>query len=146
MKEKPSNSSVYALLVGDYPQSRLLFHQVFRDAGWRLLEARSRKRALQHLERNPVQVVITDCEVPEWNWKDVLSELQRMPQPPQLIVTSRMADDYLWSEVLNFGGFDVLSQPFEPDEVERVIASARRHFDQPLAAARPSFTSTASIA
>jgi hypothetical protein len=45
------------------------------------------------------------------------------------VVTSRTADDYLWAEVLNVGGYDVLAQPLERDEVERVVASARRHFD-----------------
>jgi hypothetical protein len=59
----------------------------------------------------------------------VLQDLQRREHPPQLVVTSRLADDALWSEVLNRGGYDVLPEPFEHEEVERVISSARRHFD-----------------
>jgi DNA-binding response OmpR family regulator len=43
--------------------------------------------------------------------------------PRILIVTSRFADDYLWSEVLNFGGYDVLSKPFSEEEVRHVFAS-----------------------
>jgi DNA-binding response OmpR family regulator len=46
-----------------------------------------------------------------------------------LIVTSRTADEHLWAEVLNIGGYDVLPQPFNRDEVERVVAAARRHFE-----------------
>jgi len=52
-----------------------------------------------------------------------------MTHPPQLVVASRTADDRLWAEVLNIGGYDVLAQPFDSDEVSRVIAAARRHFD-----------------
>jgi len=121
--------AVSALAVGEYETDRLLLHEIFRRCGWRLFEARDRRRALECLERNPVQVVIAESEVRNWNWRRVLSDLRRLPAPPQLVVTSRIADDYLWAEVLNVGGYDVLTQPFEADEVERVIASARRHFE-----------------
>ena len=133
--------SVSALLVGDYETDRLLLHDIFQRLGWRLFEARDRKRALACLERHPVQVVIAESETPNWNWRKVLSDLRRLAAPPQLVVTSRTADDYLWAEVLNVGGYDVLAQPLERDEVERVIASAHRHFDvrppQPVRAIAP---------
>lgn len=122
-----------ALLVGISDEDRLVIDEVFRDSGWRLLEARDRQKALQHLTKDPVQVVITDCAVPDWDWKKVLENLQRMSRPPQLIVTSRTADEHLWAEVLNCGGYDVLPQPFRREEIERVVASARRHYDPPPA-------------
>jgi DNA-binding response OmpR family regulator len=46
---------------------------------------------------------------------------------PTLIVTSRLADDELWAEVLNLGAYDVLAQPFDPDEVYRVVFLAWQH-------------------
>jgi DNA-binding response OmpR family regulator len=52
--------------------------------------------------------------------KDLLEEAR------PLIVTDRAADEALWAEVLNLGGFDVLAQPFDPTEVSRVVASAGR--------------------
>jgi DNA-binding response OmpR family regulator len=121
--------SVCALLLGEHDDGRLLIQQVFRDAGWRLLEACDRKKAQQHLNQDPIHVVIARCEAPGWDWKQVLRNLRRRAHPPQLIVTSRTADEHLWSEVLNCGGYDVLLEPFRRDEIERVVASARRHYD-----------------
>ena len=43
---------------------------------------------------------------------------------PNLVVTSRLADDRLWAEVLNLGGWDVLSTPFEAAELIRVLFAA----------------------
>ena len=120
---------VSALLVGEFESDRILVHEIFRLQGWRLFEARDRRRALECLGKNPVQVVIAESESPAWNWKRILSDLRRLAPVPQLVVTSRTADDYLWAEVLNVGGYDVLPQPLERDEVERVVASARRHYD-----------------
>jgi DNA-binding response OmpR family regulator len=123
--------SICALLAGEHDEGRLLLREVFRDAGWLLLEARDQRKALEYIEQKAIQVVIANRELGKWNWKRLLDHLrQRQPQP-QLIVTCRTADEQLWSEVLNCGGYDVLPQPFQRDEVERVVASARRHFDRP---------------
>jgi DNA-binding response OmpR family regulator len=118
--------NVSAVAIGEFETDRQILHDVFQKYGWRLLEAGDRCDALRLLEQNPVHVVIAQSELPSWGWKKILSDLRRLAQPPQLIVTSRTADDYLWAEVLNIGGYDVLPQPLERDEVERVVAAACR--------------------
>jgi len=123
--------SVSALLVGAYERDRQLLHEIFRNPGWKLFEAASRRRALRYLDRYPIQVVIAQAEVPEWGWRRVLRDLRDRDRPPQLIVTSRNADDRLWAEALNLGAFDVLAEPFERHEVERAVESARRHIEVP---------------
>jgi len=47
-----------------------------------------------------------------------------------VIVASRLADERLWAEVLNLGGYDLLAKPFDRDELVRVIAMAARHSAQ----------------
>jgi DNA-binding response OmpR family regulator len=125
-----SDISICALLVGDYQDERLRVNEIFQRSGWRLLEAPDRRRALDYLDRHPVHVVIADSDAPGWNWKRVLRDLRRRRRPPELVVTSRLADDALWSEVLNLGGYDVLVRPLAAEEVERVVAGARRQFDR----------------
>jgi DNA-binding response OmpR family regulator len=127
-----NDNPLSALLIGEFATDRLLVHDIFRSHGWRLFEAHDRRHALEFLGRHPLQVVIAESELPAWNWKRILSDLRRMAPSPQLVVTSRTADDYLWAEVLNVGGYDVLPQPLLRDEVERVVASARRHYDVQL--------------
>jgi len=122
---------VSALMVGEYENDRMLVHDIFRKLGWRLFEAGDRRRGMDYLGRHPVQVVLAESGTPRWNWRRVLRDLRQLSRPPQLIVTSRCADDSLWAEVLNVGGYDVLARPFQADEVERVVAAARRHFDPP---------------
>jgi|SwirhisoilCB1_FD_contig_31_20536261_length_584_multi_5_in_0_out_0_1 response regulator RpfG family c-di-GMP phosphodiesterase len=132
MSSAAREPGVSALLVGEYETDRILLRELFREFGWRLFEADNRHRALDCLTRNPVHVLITESHSPHWDWRKALNDLRRMARPPQLIVTSRTADDHLWAEVLNVGGYDVLAQPLERDEVERVLSSARRHFDLPV--------------
>jgi len=130
-----ANFPVTALAVGEFENDRALLREICNAAGWRLYEARDRRHAMHFLESNPVQVVLAESELPNWDWRKVLYDLRRLAHPPQLIVTSRTADDYLWSEVLNIGGYDVLPQPLERDEAERVIAAACRAFSRPMSRA-----------
>jgi response regulator RpfG family c-di-GMP phosphodiesterase len=134
MAEKQENP-LCVLAIGEFAADRLLLHDVCRSSAWQLIEARDRRHAMKVLDRKPVHVVIAETDLPHWSWKNVLSDLRRLPQAPQLIVTSRTADDYLWAEVLNLGGYDVLPQPLQRDEVERVVAAARRQYVRP--ASRP---------
>jgi DNA-binding response OmpR family regulator len=130
MTELAHEQNISALLVGEYSAERLLVHDIFRRCGWRLFEARDRRRALHSLEQNQVQVVIAESDLPKWNWRKVLTDLRRLALPPQLVVTSRTADEHLWAEVLNVGAYDVLAQPLDREEVERVVAAASRQFQQ----------------
>ncbi len=127
MKDHAPDTS--ALLIGDYENDRLLVHETFEKSGWRLYEALDRREAMDCLERDGVHVVLAETGAPRWCWKEILSSLWLLPRAPQLIVTSRIADDHLWAEALNFGAFDVLARPLDRNELERAVASARRHFD-----------------
>ena len=123
---------VSALLVGEFAAERSLVAEVFERCGWRLFEARNRSRALESVRRHSVRVVIAEAELPGWRWQEVHRDLLRLPVPPELVVTSRMADEHLWAEVLNLGAYDVLARPLDREEVERVIAGASREFDRHL--------------
>lgn len=104
---------------------RMIDHKI-----WQLATARTCRNARRQLERN-VAVVFSECALPDGTWKDMLNHIAQMDRPPQLIVTSRLADAYLWSEVLNLGGFDVLAKPLNEREVRQVLAAVSRFRAQP---------------
>ena len=43
-------------------------------------------------------------------------------------MTSRLADDRQWAELLNAGAFDLLAKPFEKSNVIRIVQSAWVHW------------------
>jgi DNA-binding response OmpR family regulator len=70
--------------------------------------------------------VICERDLAPGTWRDILDGAIVLPQPPCIIVTSRLADEYLWAEALNVGAYDVLAKPFETEEVVRIVSSAAR--------------------
>jgi DNA-binding response OmpR family regulator len=119
---------VSALLVGGSENDRAFLRHLFRQSRWNLFRARNRRHAAEILQGNRVQVVISDCDLPGFDWRELLDALRAFPQPPLLVVTARLADESLWAEVLNRGGYDVLAQPLDREEVTRVMSAATRHF------------------
>ena len=84
------------------------------------------EQALAHLADSSISVVICETLLPDGSWKDLLACMGRVRASSVLVVTSKVADESLWAEVLNLGGYDVLAQPFDREEVTRVVRSAVR--------------------
>ena len=92
---------------------------------WIIRAVSTVQEALVELRDCRFSVVLSERDLIPGTWKDVLLELQPMPDPPMLIVTSRLADEHLWAEALNLGAHDVLAKPFDQKEVIHVLNSAR---------------------
>ena len=84
--------------------------------------------AMPWLRENRIPVVLSERDLVPGTWIDVLSEIVMLPNPPLLVVTSRLADESLWSEALNLGAYDVLAKPFRNEEVIRVLSLACLHW------------------
>lgn len=97
---------------------------ILANSNWTIYAARSRAHALRILETMPVSVILSERDLPDGNWKDLLREASRLWSSPELIVASRSADERLWCEALRLGAYDVLAEPFQAAELCRVLESA----------------------
>ena len=93
--------------------------------------------ALTSLRRHPTDVVVCSTDLPDESWKDLLAPLACLVPPPMLVVSSRLADEELWVNVLRSGGYDLLPVPFEAAETVRVISEASRRGREPSCQPEP---------
>ena len=87
-------------------------HPLFRYFNWSMRRLQTCHEALAFLRQNPVPLVISWCEMPDGNWKDLLRQLPLLTKPPLLAVSYQPTGRYFWSEVISLGGYDVLVKPF----------------------------------
>jgi len=123
-----SESVVTVLSISPTDADHVFLQHAFSRLNWQVHGVRSRREALTWLRRQPVSVVLCEESLPDCDWKAILRELTAFEDPPVLIVTSRLADDALWAEVLNLGAYDLLVKPFDLTEVFRVVSQAWRHW------------------
>jgi len=117
---------VTVLSVSPFEEDHQNLQSIFDHSNWTLHRSFACREAVEFLKNNQTPVVVSEKELVDHCWKFMLDELEHLPmQPrPRLIVTSRLADDQLWSAVLNLGGYNVLEKPFERNEVYWVISHA----------------------
>lgn len=99
---------------------------------WTVQGVPTLREATKLLRAKP-SLIVCEKDLPDGTWKDVFRAAGGLDNPPPFVVVSRLADERLWAEVLNWGGFDVLLKPFEPSEVRRVMGMALRHGQNALA-------------
>ena len=98
------------------------------DSTWALQTCDSLKSASSILQSHCFSLVLCEHDLRPGTWRELLELVESLPEPPFVIVTSRVADERLWAEALNLGAYDVLAKPFDRTEVTRVLSMAWMHW------------------
>ena len=111
------------MLLSGNSQGRKALRDLFAQAGWTVLEGERLIDLKEKLLLKWTGVVISDFTLPDASWRTILSTMR---SGCELIVISPFANDKMWTELLDAGAFDLLSDPPEPAEILRVAAAASR--------------------
>lgn len=91
------------------------------DARWRLETAPTIESGLSALRKSRIPIVLCEKDMLPVSWPAFLEGSETLPEPPFLIITSRLADELFWAEALARGAYDVIAKPFDGKEVVRVL-------------------------
>lgn len=83
------------LIIEDHASVRTLLAQVLEDAGYQVWEAANGREGLDQFRAHPVDLVLTDLEMPEMNGLDVIVELTRAFLNVKVIAMSGRSVDEL---------------------------------------------------
>ena len=135
MKKPPSVETTTAvsivLCVAPDTADNDSIEHILHESGWQqctVLARHTLRSALSVLEAMPVPIIICDADRPPDKWRELLDGISKLPDPPLLILTSRLADERLWAEALNIGAYDVLAKPLQAAEVVRILSLAWQHW------------------
>ena len=129
MKEPPAiETSLKAVLsVSPNDEDRVSLERIVKS-DWTVIASATVVSALSALRQIPIPIVMCDVEITVGTWGEMLDHISLLPDPPLLIVTSRLADERLWAQAMNLGAWDVLAKPFDTDEVIRIVSFAWQHW------------------
>jgi len=129
--EKPiANPAILAVLSAR--EDRTVLAGVFAHSNWELQFAHALPQTPTALSKSPVGVVLSEACLSDGHWrKELLNELQKMEDPPPLIVADRPAGERLWAEVRNPGAYDFLAKPYDAREVLHAVTTACRRSRKP---------------
>ncbi|MFW5824982.1 MAG: sigma-54-dependent transcriptional regulator [Marinobacter sp.] len=128
------------LIVEDDHDLREALVTTLELARFRVREAATGEKALEELARAPVDMVVSDVNMPGMSGHELLAEvLKRHPGLPMMLITAygQISDAV---NAMQTGAIDYLVKPFEPqvlvEAVDKVVGasvSRRRSSDEPVA-------------
>jgi DNA-binding NtrC family response regulator len=124
----PEGENRNVVVVNPSKSDLKFFTAVCEADGWTLHTVRTYRDAMTELCLNRAPVIVCNVKLPDGTWEDVLSGACNQTPGPRVIVLSPQVDERLWGEVLNMGGFDVLSAPLSLEEVRHVLGSAWKNW------------------
>jgi DNA-binding NtrC family response regulator len=112
-------------------ERRLPLLDALESCGIEVLPVGECNEARRMLETQPpVHVVVTDTALPDGDWRRVLEIVAQECENTEVVVSLQLGDHMLWLDVLEQGAYDVLVEPYQRVEVQRIVeaAAARSYF------------------
>ncbi|HEX4347962.1 MAG TPA: sigma-54 dependent transcriptional regulator [Vicinamibacterales bacterium] len=103
------------LVVDDERSMRELLAIVLRREGYEVLLAENGRAAIETLEREPVDILISDIKMPDLSGVEVLRAAKRVDQDILGIMITAFASTDTAVEAMRLGACDYLSKPFDVD-------------------------------
>ncbi len=103
------------LVVDDERSMRELLAIVLRREGYEVLLAENGRAAVETLEREPVDILISDIKMPDMSGVDVLRAAKKIDQDILGIMITAFASTETAVEAMRLGACDYLSKPFDVD-------------------------------
>lgn len=125
-QQPPKQVSV--LIVSPSADDCLLLRRMLPEPEFAVRSVTGAREAAALLKESDFGVVIAECKLDDGCWKTVWKAVQQSSQRPQprLVVSSTEAGDTLWTEVIDAGACDVLTRPFDAEEVAWTVRDAHQ--------------------
>ena len=118
--------SATILLIEDQAPVRTLMRHVLEDAGYQVCEAANGREGLEQFHAQPVDVVITDLEMPEMNGLEVILALTRAFLDVKVIAMSGISSDELQKARL-LGARHTFPKPLDLQALVRAVQYELAH-------------------
>jgi len=113
------------ILVADDERSmRELLAIVLKREGYDVVLAENGRQAIAELEHKPIDLLISDIQMPDMNGVEVLRFAKQINQDLAGIMVTAYATAETAIEALRMGAYDYIHKPFNVDELKIVVRNA----------------------
>lgn len=118
------------LLVDDEINILTSLNRIFRKEKYKIFLATSGQEALDILDKNPVQVIISDFKMPHMNGADLLKEVRkRHPRIVRLMLSGYANFDVIEEIVNDKTVYKFISKPWMQDTLVTFVAEAFKIYE-----------------
>lgn len=122
----PPAATLVALVESD--ADRQLISRVQSAHNWNVHFALGLGDAWEALNGRSTPILLCQRDYTGTNWRDVIRTASRTIKPSYTVLASRVVDDYLWNELIRWGGHDLVTQPLRAEDLLRAVRLANTYW------------------
>jgi DNA-binding NtrC family response regulator len=115
------------LIAEDEGTLREGLSQAFSESGFKVVQAASGREAIEKMERQVFDLVVTDMKMPGGDGMDVLRRARNASEGTPVIIMTAFGTVEGAVEAIKQGAYDYIQKPFSIDELEVKIQRALEH-------------------
>ena len=115
-------------MVEDDIDTRDMLAVYFSGQGYTVATAQSGREALEEIEGHlDLEVVLLDLVIPDIGGMEILTEINRLADPPSVILLTGLTDKEIAHDALRLGAFDCILKPYNLPQVESSVVACLAH-------------------
>ncbi|RME62617.1 MAG: response regulator, partial [Nitrospirae bacterium] len=115
------------LVVDDEEVVRLSCQRLLEPEGYEVFQAGSPSEAIQVVEENRIDVVVSDLKMPEMDGVELLKHIKEVSPLTEIIIMTGYATVASAVEAMKYGAFDYIEKPFRAEELKLIVQKALEH-------------------
>jgi DNA-binding NtrC family response regulator len=123
---KQTKATHRILVVDDDNYIRLFLKETLEGTGYQVELAEDGEKALAKVKSSPPDLVLTDLKMPEKDGLELLKDVNKLDQPPGVIIITAYGTVETAVEAMKDGAYDYLTKPFSITEIESRL---KRYFE-----------------
>lgn len=112
------------LVVDDEESIREFFQIMLKREGYEVFTASNGREGFDFLKKNPVDLIISDIQMPEMSGLELLSKVKELDPEMVVLMITAFGSTEIAVEAMKRGAYDYVQKPFKIDEVKIVIRQA----------------------
>ena len=123
------NNNLKILIIDDEAVALQNLMHVLKKEGYSILGTQSSPEAMELLEKEPFDLVLTDLALPKTSGLEVIKAVKKKGMCPVVAMSAHWRDSPLLETAEELGSDALLAKPFDAKQLESLVASqlAARH-------------------
>jgi DNA-binding NarL/FixJ family response regulator len=123
-----TDARIRVLAITSNEMDRIVLEGIAARARWDLKFASGCEAAVASAKHPAPAVILCDRDLPGTDWRETVRYLTEHALTGAIVVIAPETDDRFWLEVIERGGYDVITRPFHEN---RVVVTVRQAALQP---------------